>query len=138
MRNFSAMVLALGVLASPAHAKDQPGLVIQNGESWAFRVDGGQPVGARKVGPDDKPAPGELLVRLTQEMGTSMFVYNNTPKFLNYRAQIMRKPGDRAERTSVCTLLNNGRFVYEGWPYAIAAIYLSDFTEAPDNSMVCK
>lgn len=138
MRIVLQAVLGIAVLAGPVSAKDAPGLLVQSGETWIFQIEQGQPVNSRKVDPQTKPATGELLVTLSPQMGTTMTVTNNTAKFYDYAAFMVRRAGDHGQRTTVCTLLNNGRFAFENWPYSIAAIRLSDFTETDENHMVCR
>ena len=138
MRNLLAAVVAIAALGGPVQATDSSGFVIQLGETWLFQLDQGRPINARKVDANAKPAVGELFVTLRPQLGTTMVIANNSAKFYNYRALMMRRPGDRAEATSVCTVMSNGRMGFENWPYPIAAIHLSDFTQAPENSMVCR
>jgi hypothetical protein len=134
----AAGLLGLGLLAGPAQAQNSPGLVIHSGETWLFRVEQGQPLAARKAAADAKPASGELLVSMKAEMGTMMTVTNNSGKAYDYRAFMMRQPGAREERTSVCTLVGGGPLSIEHWPYSIAAIRIADFTETDSQHLVCR
>ena len=138
MKRVAVALLTIAALAGPASARDTAGLVIQSGETWIFQVQQGQPVNAHKAGADAKPAAGEFLVTLSLQNGTMMQVVNNTDKFYNYRAFMLKRPDDKGQRTSVCTLMSNGRMGFENWPYAIPAIRLSDFIEAGENSMQCQ
>src|SRR4029077_15638851 len=95
------------------------------GESWIFHLENGQPAGAHLVSPDAKPAPSELMVKMTPDNGKTMIVTNNTDKFLNYHASIIGRT--REEPTSVCTLMSGGRFGFENWGGQIPAVRLSDF-----------
>src|SRR5215213_7655063 len=104
----TAGLLAIALLTAPAQAQVSPGLVIHSGETWIFRVEQGQPAAARKADAHAQPASGELLVSITPQIGTTMAVKNNSGKAYDYRAFMMRQPGDREERTSVCTLMSSG------------------------------
>lgn len=136
-----ATILALLVLlsASPAFAETS-GVFIHPGESVIFHLDHGQPVGMRPATAQDQPASGEIEVSLaTGPQGSMMKVVNNTPDFLNYRAFISAAADAAGKRTSVCTLMNNGRMSFENWPgLPIPGIRLSDFAVAPADQMACR
>jgi hypothetical protein len=133
-----AVLLAMALFTGPASATDRPGVVVQSGESWIFKLDQGQPVDARKVDGEARPATGEILVTLGGRNGTMMTVTNNTDKFYNYHAFMLRRPDETGKPTSVCTLMSNGRMAFENWPYVIPAMRLSDFTEVAENNMQCQ
>ena len=133
-----AGLVASAMLGSiPASAGDAAGLTIKSGDTWLFKVENGQPLGAHKVSADTAPAKGEIKVNLSASMGTMMTVTNNTDHFYNYRAFMLGKPDAKGQRTSVCTLLSGGRSGFENWPEAIPYVRISDFVEAADGEMGC-
>lgn len=137
---FRLMLLALAglFLAAAAPQEAQPGLIVHMGETWFFHVENGQPAGARLAGKDDKARPGELIVSLEGEGGTTMSVTNGSEIWYDYSAFIVTKPGHKGNRTSVCTLMGGGRSAFENWPEAIPAIRIADFREVPAGQMQCR
>lgn len=116
-----------------------PGLTIMLGEAWIFRVEQGQPAGARAAKPDDKPGEGEIRVTLDRDQrGVMMVVTNNSGEWYNYRAFISAKAGHKGNRTSVCTLMPGERISVEMWPEPFPAIRIADFTEARDGELRCQ
>lgn len=125
--------------ATPAVAQ-QAGVFVKTGESIVFRLDHGQPVDVHPATGSDKPAAGEIRVDLRFASGaTTMMVANNSGGFLNYRAFIARDADSPGKATSVCTLLDGGRFAVENWPgQPFPGIRLTDFTPAARDTMVCQ
>lgn len=113
-----------------------PGLTVMMGETWIFHIDNGQPAGARRASPDEKPDSGEIKVTLDRGGGATMIVTNNSEDWYTYRAFISAKPGHKGNRTGMCTLAP-GRQSFESWPEPFPAIRLADFTEAPDGEIRC-
>jgi hypothetical protein len=113
---------------------------VKMGESVVFRLDHGQPVDVHPATGSDKPATGEIRVDLRYANGaTTMMVANNSGGFLNYRAFITRDADSPGKATSVCTLMDGGRFAVENWPgQPFPGIRLTDFTPAAQDSMVCQ
>lgn len=147
----AGLMLVATLPANPAHSPSfsplnpdaiapqaLPGLTILMGETWIFHIENGQPAGARRAGPDEKPASGEFKATLDRSGGATMIVTNNSGEWYNYRAFITAKPGHKGNRTSVCTLMPGGRQVFENWPEPFAAIRIADFAEAPDGEMRCQ
>ena len=139
------IVLALALVAAPTvlspalaepaaeSAKDaRPGLFVKQGETWFFKIKDGQPVDQRQGSEDDKPGSDEIRVSLD---GGNMIVLNGSPVAYNYQAFIAKKPSDKGNRTSVCTLIP-GALMHEIWPGKLPGIRLTNFTEAGD-SMGC-
>jgi len=133
----AAIVAALALTAA-AQGDAQPGLTVQMGEAWIFHVENGQPAGARKAAEGDKPGEGEFRISLGSSLGTTMTIVNNSPTAYNYHAFVTSRRGGKGSRTSVCTLMNNGRMAFENWPQAIPAIRVADFTPAKDDEMGCR
>ena len=139
------IILAMALVAAPAMlspafaepaaeaAKDaKPGLFVKQGETWFFKIKDGQPADMRSGGEDEKPNGDEIRVSLD---GGNMVVLNGSPVAYNYQAFIAKKPSDKGNRTSVCTLLP-GVTAFENWPEKLPGIRLTNFTEAGD-SMGC-
>ena len=136
-----AMACALLSQTGPVHASGAPSdVTVRMGETWIFQLKDNRPVNARKAGADEKPATGDLVVTLSEAGGqTMMRVVNNTPEFINYHAFLIAAEGQHAKtRTSVCTLLSNGRSAFESWPYPVAAVQLTDFAKADEGQMSCQ
>lgn len=139
MRAMILPLLTALFAASPAFAQST-GVFVRPGENVIFRLDHGQPIDMRPATPQEQPANGEIEVSLAAgPQGSMMKVVNNTPDFLNYRAFIAASPDAEGKRTSVCTLMNNGRVSLENWPgLPLPGIRLSDFAVAPADQMVCR
>ena len=131
------MAAAFG--ASPAAAQ-QPGIVVKMGESVVFRLDHGQPVDPHPATGSGKPSLGEIRVDLRYANGMStMVVTNNSGSFLNYHASITVDAHLAGKPTSVCTLMDDGRFSLETWPgQPLPGIRLSDFTPANQGQVNCQ
>jgi len=137
MRALALALIAL-LLAAAAPAQQLPGLTILMGETWIFRVEQGQPTGARRAKPDDRPGEGEIGMTLERGGGgVVLAVTNNSGEWYNYRAFISAKPGHKGNRTSVCTLMPGGRLNIERWPEPFPAIRIADFSEAADGDIRC-
>ncbi|MES2044326.1 MAG: hypothetical protein V4475_10640 [Pseudomonadota bacterium] len=132
--------LMLATLAATPAVAQQAGVFVKTGESVVFRLDHGQPVDVHPATGADKPAAGEIRVDLRYASGaTTMVVANNSGGFLNYRAFIARDADSAGKATSVCTLMDGGRFAVENWPgQPFPGIRLTDFTPATQDSMVCQ
>jgi hypothetical protein len=123
--------------AAAASAKEpRPGLFIRTGEAFIFRIENGQPVGARRAAEEESPGQGELKAEMSARGGTMLVVTNRTGAPLNYEAYIARDEFARGSRTSVCTLLV-GPFVMESWPNSLPGIRITNFEPAGDE-MVCR
>jgi hypothetical protein len=121
-----ALLLAAAPL--PAEAAD---LTVKTGETWAFSLSGGQPVKARKVGANAKPAAGQIVVTVRSMMGTTMTITSNNPIAYTYRAKLIGT--GKAVPTRSCTLPANNRLSFENWPQQAKAIRLSDFKTAKQD-----
>ena len=139
------IVLAMALVAAPAvlspalaepaaeAAKDaRPGLFVKQGETWFFKIKDGQHADPRQGSDDDKPGSDEIRVSLD---GGNMIVLNGSPVAYNYQAFIAKKPSDKGNRTSVCTLIP-GAMMHEIWPGNLPGIRLTNFSEA-DETMGC-
>ena len=120
---------ALIALAISTAAAAQP-LTVKMGESWAFRVQSGEPAGAHRVSSATKPAKGEIKVSLSPMAGTTMTLTNNSGTGYTYRADLMgtAKPAGRT-----CTLPPNNQPTLEYWPRKATAVRLSDFKATTDS-----
>lgn len=114
--------------ATPADAKG-PGLTVRTGETWQFSLFHGQPVKARKAGPDARPAPGQIQVTVRSMLGTTMTISSNNPTAFTYRAELIG--ADRPVSARSCALPPDGRLSFESWPQQADAVRLSDFKVAP-------
>lgn len=110
----------------------QPGLFVGQGETWFFKIVDGQPANPRKGGENEKPGSDEIKVSLD---GGNMIVLNGTATPYNYQAFIAKKPSDKGNRTSVCTLMP-GVTVFENWPGSLPGIRLANFSDAGEG-MIC-
>ncbi len=119
------IALALLLAASPVGAAQSPGLTIKTGESWMFAISRGQPVRARRVKPDVKPGPGQVLVTLRAMMGTSMSISSNNRVAYTYKAELIG--AGQAVSVRSCTLPANGRLSFEHWPQQASAVRISNF-----------
>jgi len=117
----------LTLLAAPAAAQS-PGLTVKTGESWMFAISRGQPVRARKVKPNVKPPPGQVLVALKAMMGTSLSITSNNRQSFTYKAELIG--ADKPVPVRSCTLPANGRMSFEHWPQKADAVRISDFKVA--------
>lgn len=119
--------LALLLTAGAAQAKPA-GLTVKTGETWVFSVAGGQPVKARKVGADAKPAAGQIVVTVRSMMGTTMTITNNNKQAYTYKAELIG--AEKTVPTRSCTLPANARMSFENWPQKAKAVRLSQFKVA--------
>ncbi len=117
----------LVLLAVPAQANAQ-GLTIKTGESWIFSISRGQPVRARRVKPNVKPPPGQVLVTLRAMLGTSMSIISNNRQSFTYKAELVG--ADKPVAVRSCQLPANGRVSFEHWPEKASAVRISDFRVA--------
>lgn len=137
-------------LAAPLAAEEPEGVVttiiasadhidLLPGQSVIFRPDGGQMTMIRIVEGKMEPMEGELRLEFGTIMGQASLIASSMADIgYNYRAEILKKPGDKKGKpTTVCTIIPNGG-AYETWPYAIAAIRVKQFTEAGDGMMGCQ
>lgn len=122
------LIAVAALAASPAVAAP---LTIRVGESWAFAIQKGQPVRARKITPASRPAPGEIKATLSSMAGTTMILTNNSAASYTFTAQpVGAPPGKSAKRT--CTLPPM-RPTIEYWPVKAAAVRIGNFKVAPDG-----
>ncbi len=123
---FALLLLA----AAPAQAAS---LTVKTGETWAFILKNGHPVGAHKVGGSAKPAKGQIVVSVRPLMGTTMVVTNNSPVAYTFRAELLQ--AGRAIATRPCTLPANGKPIFEQWQQKAEAIRLSTFKRATADGL---
>lgn len=121
--------LALLALAVSGVASADP-LTVAVGESWAFRVDQGEPVAAHKIAPASKPKRGEIKVTVSPMAGTTMTLTNNSGQAYTYRADLVGLPAGNGR---TCTLPADSDPVLEYWPRRANAIRLSDFKATGDT-----
>jgi hypothetical protein len=119
--------LALLLAASPLPAQ-AAGLNVKTGETWVFGLSKGQPVRARKVAADAKPAAGQIVVTVRSMMGTTMTITSNNKQAYTYKAALIG--ATKVIPTRSCTLPANNRLSFENWPQKAAAVRLSDFKVA--------
>lgn len=126
-----ALLIVAGVVLSAA-ASAEP-LTIRPGESWAFSLKGGDPVGAHKIKAADKPRRGEIKVTVTSLGGTSMTLTNNSATSYTFRAELVGTAARRAGRT--CTLPPNMQPALEYWPQRASAVRIGEFhaSKEPGN-----
>jgi hypothetical protein len=125
---FASLVLLAAVPATAAP------LTVAPGESWIFRIAGGEPVRARRVPASRKPAPGEVKVTMLTALGTSLTLSSNNRVGYTFRAELLGVPAtakQAAPRT--CTLPANNQPVLEYWPTKAAKVRLSRFEQAADG-----
>lgn len=120
----AAPLLLAGLLltASPAAAKP---LTVKTGESYVFSLYRGEPVRARKVSPQTKPAEGQVMVTVRSLMGTTMTISSNSSNAYTYQAELIG--AEKAVPIRSCTLPANGRLSFEQWPEKASAVRLSRF-----------
>ena len=121
------LLLCLAAFATAATAEP---LTIRVGESWAFSVRNGQPVGAHRVKPAAKPGRGEIKATVTSLGGTTMTLTNNSATSYTFRAELVGVRSKAAPRT--CTLPPNMKPALEYWPQKAAAVWLSNFRATTD------
>ncbi len=127
-----ALIALAAIAASPAAAAP---FTIRVGESWAFAIEKGQPVRARKVTPASRPAAGEIKATLSAMAGTTMILTSNSATSYTFVAELVGAPlGKSAKRT--CTLLPR-RPTIEYWPVKAAAVRIGTFKAAPDDGGSC-
>jgi hypothetical protein len=119
--------LALLLAASPLPVKAAR-LNVKSGESWVFSLSGGQPVKARKVSANAKPATGQIVVTVRAMMGTTMTITSNNKQSYTYKAELIG--GEKPVPARSCTLPANNRLSFENWPQKASAVRLSDFKVA--------
>jgi hypothetical protein len=121
------VALVLLFAAAPLPAKPA-GLTVKTGETWLFNLSGGQPVKARKVSANAKPAAGQIVVTVRSMMGTTMTITSNNPAAYTYKAELIG--AGKVVPTRSCTLPANSRLSFENWPQKASAVRLSDFKVA--------
>jgi hypothetical protein len=114
--------------AVPAAAAD---LTIRTGETWVFALKNNQPVGARKVAADTKPAKGQIKVAVKNLLGTAMFVTNNSATA--YRVQATLIAGGKASPARGCVFPANATPVIEQWSQKADAVRLSNFRRTTET-----
>lgn len=125
------LILFLSLItAAPAHAAP---LIVRPGESWAFRLAGGEPVKARKVAADARPAQGEILVSVRAFLGTVLTAVNGTGRGYTFRAELLS--GGTASAARSCALPAGRDPIIEQWPGKPAdAVRLSRFRPAKSGN----
>ena len=114
------MIAAIALLLSSA-------LTVPTGETWAFRVEHGQPAHAHRVASGAKPARGEIMVSVSPLMGTTMIARNNSPVAYTYRAQLVGAAGPAKS----CALPAGNSPTIEMWTQRASGVRVSDFKRAP-------
>ena len=117
-----ALATLLLLAAVPAQAAS---LTVKTGETWAFILKNGHPVGAHKVPASAKPALGQILVSVRPLMGTTMIVTNNSPVAYTFRAELLQR--GKAITARPCTLPADGKPIFEQWKEKADAVRLSKF-----------
>jgi len=130
MPKLVSLLALLLLAAAPVHAAP---LTVKTGETWAFILKNGQPVGAHKVASSAKPARGQIIVSVRALMGTTMIVTNNSPVAYTFRAELLQ--GGRAVATRPCTLPANGKPIFEQWQEKADAVRLSAFKRASADGL---
>ena len=126
--------LALLLASSPATAAKAVGLTVRTGETWIFKVVGGQPAKTRKADANAAPATGEIKVSLSALMGATMTIANNSKYDYAYRASLVL-PNGKTGAAKSCAVPAHGKLAIEHWPQRVAAVRLSDFRPAPAGSL---
>lgn len=134
MLGFLALIGMMFAAPALADGDARPGLFIKPGESWAFKVTDGQPAEARRLGQGEEAAEGEIQATFSGD-GSMLSVRNRSAQPFNYQAFVARRPEDRGQRTSVCTLVPNIAMM-ESWPGGLPGLRLTNFSEAGDG-MIC-
>ena len=119
------MKLAAALLLFAAVPAQAAPLTVRTGETWAFILKNGQPVGAHKVASSAKPATGQIIVSVRAVMGTTMTVTNNSRVAYTFRAELLR--GGKAVAARPCTLPANAKPIFEQWKEKADAVRLSAF-----------
>jgi len=127
MRALAAFLLFATV---PAQAAS---VTVKTGETWAFILKNGHPVGAHKVGSSAKPATGQIVVSVRPLMGTTMVVTNNSPVSYTFRAELLQ--AGKAIAARPCTLPGGARPIFEQWQQKADAVRLSEFKRASADGL---
>ena len=121
-------MLALSMLLAPVAASAKP-LTIKVGESWAFRIQKGDPVKARKVVSTARPAKGEIVVTVKSFLGTMLTAVNGTGRGWTFKAELLN--GGKASPARTCTLPASTAPTMEQWQGRQAeAVRISKFVPA--------
>ena len=128
MKTIAALLL---IAATPVQAAS---LTVKTGETWAFVLRNGHPVGAHKVAASTKPDKGQIVVSVRPLMGTTMIVTNNSPIAYTFRADLLQ--GGKAVAARPCTLPANAKPIFEQWKEKADAVRLSQF-ERSDADGLC-
>ena len=118
------LLLAVGATSAAAAP-----LSIKPGESWAFRLSGGEPVKAHKVAASAKPAKGEIMVSVRTFLGTMMTAVNGTGRGWTFKAELVS--GGKTSAARACTLPASRDPIIEQWSGKPAdAVRISRFVPA--------
>ena len=121
-------LLAMLLLLAPVAAQAKP-LTVKVGESWAFQVKSGNPVKARKVASNAKPARGEIMVTVKSFLGTMLTAVNATGRGWSFTAELVN--GGKASPARTCTLPASSAPIMEQWQGKKAeAVRISKFVPA--------
>jgi len=120
-----ALAALLILAAAPVQAAS---LTVKTGETWAFILRNGHPIGAHKVTASAKPDTGQIVVSVRAVMGTTMIVTNNSPVAYTFRAELLQ--GGKAVTARACTLPAEGKPIFEQWKEKADAVRLSAFKRA--------
>ena len=126
------LVLSLLLAATASMAEAKP-LTIKMGESWAFRIDKGEPVKARKVAATAHPAKGEIKVTVKTFLGIMLTAVNGTGRGWTFKAELLN--GGTASPARTCTLPASNIPTMEQWQGKKAeAVRISKFVPAKDGN----
>jgi hypothetical protein len=125
-----ALIAAL-LLATATAAGAKP-LTVRIGESWAFRIKGGEPVQPRKVASTAKPAKGEIMVTARSFLGTMLTAVNGTGRGWTFKAELLS--GGKASPARTCTLPSSTIPTMEQWKTKSDAVRISKFVPADGGS----
>lgn len=121
------------IIASADHIDLLPG------QSVIFMPADGQMTMIRIVEGEMEPREGELKLEFGMMMGqASLIASSMADEHYNYRAEILKKAGDKKGKpTTVCTIIPNGG-AFETWPYAIPAIRVKEFKAVDEGEIGCR
>lgn len=121
-------LFALMLLLAPLAAQATP-LTVKVGESWAFQIKAGDPVKARKVAANAKPAKGEIMVTVKSFLGTMLTAVNATGRGWSFKAELVN--GGKASPARTCMLPASSAPIMEQWQGKKAeAVRISKFVPA--------
>ncbi len=127
------MKILLGALIlSVASAAHSAPLTIRPGESWAYKVQNGQPTEAHQVKPAAKPAKGELMMTVRSLFGTVLVTANNSRVAYSFNAELF--PATNLTAVRACAVPAGGKPVVEQWRQKADAVRISNFRAAGNEN----